>query len=469
MENEKKDYSKYRNIKIEDLPITWFKGKDNFRDMDEAYLYADVYYKMKKSNIYTLEDLFIYFEKKGFHSDNNARTFHVPTRELELLLYNYEDIKLSKSFKSLLNPVKDYFGLFSKFGYHGPCEQFGLGWAEHSLLREYYDTYKEYIISTYGENINFMNLIEIFLHDKNYLNSISNLSASDVYSWVNGSSLKINVVIKNLEFKAELYKKYLKSNKLYEKISFSESKKNKKDLDTKIDYSKYREISIKDSLPISLYGNEKVLMDMGINTLEDLFVAYENGSFIGFKKELQGEIEWLFSYYTGAPLLGDKILFQDINLSNFINRKEILNDYKSKSKIFKIGIDEYELYELYRYCRKRIEYIKYEVNSENVSLMTLINIYINDIEYHMNYMMLSNDKNISVYGAYLSNLQIKYNLYIKSLNFKKSSNDVVDSVTIKEYKKHIDFLLKRRELLDAHIALLENKLSKIERTGELRR
>ena len=35
--------------------------------------------------------------------------------------------------------------------------------------------------------------------------------------------------------------------------------------------------------------------------------------------------------------------------------------------------------------------------------------------------------------------------------------------------KHIDFLLERRELLDAHIALLENKLSKIERTGELRR
>ena len=85
----------------------------------------------------------------------------------------------------------------------------------------------------------------------------------------------------------------------------------------KVDYSKYREVMIADGLPMTFVGDyhndiSSVFEKHNIKTLEDLFVAYENGVFNDKRRkyyaEIKGQTELLLSYYTNAPLVADDAL-----------------------------------------------------------------------------------------------------------------------------------------------------------------
>ena len=83
----------------------------------------------------------------------------------------------------------------------------------------------------------------------------------------------------------------------------------------KKDYSKFSKVVIKENLPITFISDEynKSIYDifdkLNIRTLEDLFVAYDNGFFNDNRKrfytEIKGQIELLMSYYMKTPLVAE--------------------------------------------------------------------------------------------------------------------------------------------------------------------
>ena len=148
-------------------------------------------------------------------------------------------------------------------------------------------------------------------------------------------------------------------------------------------YSCFRSILVKD-LPILFTSYfpldvNDTLRQLKINTLEDLFIAYEKGFFSdrrrSIDKALIGQVEMLLSYYTGTSLIASDILDERINIKNVNNieknNQNIANWLYQRNihdKLIRLGITTEEISMLYKYCI----YNQNDILGNNISILELI-------------------------------------------------------------------------------------------------
>lgn len=242
------------------------------------------------------------------------------------------------------------------------------------------------------------------------------------------------------------------------------------------DYSKFKRIKINGDLPISFLSFDKyhdildVFRKLNIETLEDLFKAYDEGYFNDKRKryniEIKGQTELLMAYYMNTPLVADKFLEKTVCLG----LKEIINQQFENPKfvndLMRVGISRAELGVLYRYSIFVSPKLKEDENKTSIRLDQLIKSFANDKEYQSVLTATNIYNEIEV----IQNLKFKSNFYETYLENKRAVKEgfdgsdvgkITDKVSIDELRKQLGFLLKARGNLDRQIELLQNKLGNV--------
>ena len=241
----------------------------------------------------------------------------------------------------------------------------------------------------------------------------------------------------------------------------------------KVDYSKYREVMIADGLPMTFVGDlsndiSSVFEKHNIKTLEDLFVAYENGVFNDKRRkyyaEIKGQTELLLSYYTNAPLVADDALNRKLDFSSRYALSEWYVDRNMLNGLYRCGITLAEYHILFSYAIDNRE--KIMISDRTETFLSIINRFANDKGYQSQLSATS-------YSPSDTRLQQIQNIIFKSKIYEKhlqSKNiDVIDSETIRNLQEQMQFLLRARDNLDAQIALVQNQLSNVKNAGGIRR
>lgn len=252
----------------------------------------------------------------------------------------------------------------------------------------------------------------------------------------------------------------------------------------KQDYSKFRSISISSDLPITFVGFtfaniDDYFQNLGINTLEELFVAYDNGVFNDrrkkFNAEVKGQTEILMSYYMGTPLIADEFLETKINIRDNDSINAWLEDRKNTQALFRLGITDEERMLLYQYCINKKEYILADENS-NARIMEIIKEFATDKEYQSGIMANTSNKN---YLKVIQNIKFKADFFEKYLENKRyleaglisqpSNNTIVDRTVVQSLETQMKFLLKARSNIDTQIELLQSQLANVKNAGGIRK
>lgn len=253
------------------------------------------------------------------------------------------------------------------------------------------------------------------------------------------------------------------------------------------DYSKFREITIKEDLPIKFISGEynkdvyDVFEKLNIKTLEDLFIAYNNGYFNDKRKrfyvEIKGQTELLMAYYMNTPLIADDVLETRINLKSQDTISERYENYKFCNDLKRVGISKAEYFMLYQYCMNKCGKIStYEGGT--LSILHIMQKFTEDIEYQSGITATTpayNQNDILV----IQNLKFKTELYEKYIEHKKhldqgdigfkNLNGAVDFGVVRELESQMKFLLNARNNLDAQIELLQSQLTNVKNAGGMRR
>lgn len=242
------------------------------------------------------------------------------------------------------------------------------------------------------------------------------------------------------------------------------------------DYSKFKKIKINGDLPISFLSFDKyhdvldVFKRLNIETLEDLFKAYDEGYFNDKRKryniEIKGQTELLMAYYMNTPLVGDKLLEKTVS----IGLKEIINQQFENPKfvndLMRVGISRIESFVLYQYSIFISPKLKEDENKTSIRLNQLIKMFANDKEYQSVLTATNTYNEIEV----IQNLKFKSNFYETYLENKRAVKEgfdgsdvskVTDKVSIEELRDQLCFLLKTRDNLDEQIALLQKQLDNV--------
>lgn len=252
----------------------------------------------------------------------------------------------------------------------------------------------------------------------------------------------------------------------------------------KQDYSKFRSISISSDLPITFVGFtfaniDDYFQNLGINTLEELFVAYDNGVFNDrrkkFNAEVKGQTEILMSYYMGTPLIADEFLETKINIRDNDSINAWIEDRENTQALFRLGITDEERMLLYQYCINKKEYILAEENS-NARIMEIIKEFATDKEYQSGIMVNTSNKN---YLKVIQNIKFKADFFEKYLENKRyleaglisqpSNNTIVDRTVVQSLETQMKFLLKAKSNIDTQIELLQSQLANVKNAGGIRK
>lgn len=246
----------------------------------------------------------------------------------------------------------------------------------------------------------------------------------------------------------------------------------------KQDYSKFRTVSISNDVPIIFVGMDDYFQNLGINTLEELFIAYDNGVFNDrrkkFNTEIKGQTEILMSYYMETPLIADDFLETGINISDNDTINAWLVDRENTQALYRLGITYKECALLYQYCINRKEHILADKN-KNAEIMEIIKEFANDKEYQSSIMANTSD---NVYLKVIQNIKFKSNFFEKYLERKKHleagllahpSNNVIDRTMVQSLEAQMKFLLKARSNIDTQIGLLQTQLANVKNAGGIRK
>lgn len=255
----------------------------------------------------------------------------------------------------------------------------------------------------------------------------------------------------------------------------------------KKDYSKFREITIREDLPIKFISGEynkdiyDVFEKINIKTLKDLFTAYDNGYFNDKRKrfniEIKGQIELLMAYYMNTPLIASGVLNKRVNMQSHDTINELYENYEFRNELKRVGISKAEFIMLYQYCMNRQGHIStYEDGT--LSIMHIIQKFIDDKEYQSGITATTPSYNQSDILV-IQNLKFKAELYERYLGYEKqleqygtgykNVNGAVDFGVIQELEKQMKFLLKARNNLDAQIEWLQSQLTNVRNAGGIRK
>lgn len=252
----------------------------------------------------------------------------------------------------------------------------------------------------------------------------------------------------------------------------------------KQDYSKFKSMSISSDLPIAFVGYINANIDdffknLGINTLEDLFIAYDNGIFNDkrkkFNMEVKGQTEILMSYYLGTPLIGDHFLEMTINIKDNDNINSWVGNRKNRQALLRLGLTDEECSLLYEYCINKKKYILADEN-HNARIMEIVKEFASDEEYQSVIIAnTSNKKRLKV----IQNIKFKADFFEKYLENKRyledgltnqvTPNTIIDRTVLQSLEVQMEFLLKAKSNIDVQIELLQSQLITVKNAGGIRK
>lgn len=254
-------------------------------------------------------------------------------------------------------------------------------------------------------------------------------------------------------------------------------------------YSKFGEIKIKEDLPIKFIGRNSLNKDvygvfekLNIKTLEDLFIAYNNGDFNDKRKsffpEIKGQTELLMAYYMNTPLVADEILETRINFESYDTINEQFENNKFCSDLGRAGISTAEQFMLYRYCINKQGKIMSTYAHSTLSIMSIMQRFADDEEYQAGIIATATSYTKDDL-LIIQNLKFKSKLYENYMEHKKdleqggtgfkNVNGAVDFEVVGELKSQMNFLLNARKNLDTQIELLQSQLTSVKNAGGIRK
>lgn len=255
----------------------------------------------------------------------------------------------------------------------------------------------------------------------------------------------------------------------------------------KKDYSKFSKVVIKENLPITFISDEynKSIYDifdkLNIRTLEDLFVAYDNGFFNDNRKrfytEIKGQIELLMSYYMKTPLVADSVLETRVGVQSQDMINEMYENDELTKNLFRVGISKAEFRVLYQYCMNKCGKMStYEDGT--LSIIHIMQKFANDKEYQSGLTASATPYTQSNILA-IQNLTFKsafYEMYLEQEKYLRNGlsgflnvSGVIDRNAVQTLEAQMKFLLNARNNLDAQIELLQNQLSNVKQAGGIRK
>lgn len=217
---------------------------------------------------------------------------------------------------------------------------------------------------------------------------------------------------------------------------------------------------------------QEILKKKGIENLSQLFEAYDKGSLRCGKnsftrrdiKSLRGITELLKYKYYGVELLADYVLDcvsyeeEDGAYINFPGTNQ-LKDGPSYDFIMRLGITWDEFLKLDFYFEK-------EVNKENISLVNVLQQFLNDgifcernKEHIVKY--YKDDEKEKAYNFYLEEISILKNKISIILNYYISKNKIEVNNDIQTMRIKLDELIKTRNSLDAQISFLTDRINSL--------
>lgn len=245
----------------------------------------------------------------------------------------------------------------------------------------------------------------------------------------------------------------------------------------KKDYSQFGEISIKDGLPIFFVGNISIgpndIFDyfdsLGVKTLEDLFVAYDNGCFNDRRKkyniEIKGQTELLMSIYTNTPLVADGAFNIGIDIST---KEKVYRSFEDKTylkALMRAGISFEECGCLLRYCCLNNDQIVKDINGRT-SILDIMSRFSVDKEYQAG---LAANAYSQDYIRIIQNIRFKTkffecyfkNDFLRNEPFDMTVNETVSRSIIESLESQMEFLVHARDNLDIQITELQAQLANV--------
>ncbi len=253
----------------------------------------------------------------------------------------------------------------------------------------------------------------------------------------------------------------------------------------KHDYSKFKSVSIRSDLPITFVGDNYRDIDdiyeffkhLGINTLEELFVAYDNGLFNDRRKkynaEVKGQTELLMSYYMGTPLIAEDILEEWVNIGTIKDIESwVFDDKRIVESLTRLGITKEERRILHSFIYIKRDFIIASRN-RNTQIIDIIESFAADKEYQSG---IVSDAFGKMYSKIIQNIKFKTDFFKKYLKSKKDIEmglikqpTYVDRELVQKLEEQMKYLLRARNNLDAQIELLQSQLSNIRKSREIRK
>lgn len=253
----------------------------------------------------------------------------------------------------------------------------------------------------------------------------------------------------------------------------------------KHDYSKFKSVSIRSDLPITFVGDNYRDIDdiyeffkhLGINTLEELFVAYDNGLFNDRRKkynaEVKGQTELLMSYYMGTPLIAEDVLEEWVNIGTVKNIESwLFDDKRIKKLLTRLGITREERWILHSFLITKKDFV-IATRNHNTQIIDIIESFATDKEYQFG---IVSDTFGKMYSKIIQNIKFKADFFKKYLESKKDIEmgliiqpTYVDRELVQKLEEQMKYLLRARNNLDAQIDLLQGQLTNIKNARGIRK
>lgn len=214
------------------------------------------------------------------------------------------------------------------------------------------------------------------------------------------------------------------------------------------------------------------LSKLNINTLGELFDAYNNGVFNDkrkkYNKNIVGQIEFLMSYYLKTPLIASELLKESILLHEESNFYGSNSNKKLRDNLCRSGFtgDEYMLIGNY-IVDKENEFIDRTGRKAEVkAIIEIINQFVNDEAYQLSLISQYHEK--SGLQQSIRNIKMKCEICIKNIKFGRGHYDEVFT-TIMDLEEQMKFLVNTRNRLDVQIELLQNQINNVKANGGLKK
>lgn len=214
------------------------------------------------------------------------------------------------------------------------------------------------------------------------------------------------------------------------------------------------------------------LNKLNINTLGELFEAYNNGVFNDkrkkYNKNLVGQIEFLMSYYLKTPLIATELLKEPILINEGRRFYKTKSDNILRNNLYRAGFTGHEYVLIGNYIiDKGDEFIDYTGRkATDETIIKIINKFVNDREYQLALISRYHEKD--EIQKSIRNIKMKYEIYIKNIKFGRGYYDATFA-TLEDLKEQMNFLVKTRNRLDVQIELLQNQINNVKANGGLKK